>query len=178
LSGEFSLRPLDHDRDLARVHAWMNDAEVARFWHKAWPVDQVAAYLRDQQASSHSAPYVGEFDGVPMSYWELYRADHDSLAQYYPAREHDTGIHLLLGPTEWRGRGLAGPLLRLVSDCLLATDPQATRVVAEPDVENMRSVRAFERAGFRRVADIDLPTKRAALMFRDRQPNAEVNAPR
>ncbi|OBB01450.1 GCN5 family acetyltransferase [Mycobacteriaceae bacterium 1482268.1] len=176
LSGDFSLRPVDHDRDLARIHAWMNDPEVARFWNKAWPLDEVGKYLRSQQSSPHSVPYVGELDGVPMSYWELYRADHDPLAQYYAAREHDAGIHLLLGPAESRGRGLAVPLLRRVSQWLLETNLRTRRVVAEPDVENLRSVRAFERAGFRRVADIDLPTKRAALMLLDREANAEVSA--
>jgi RimJ/RimL family protein N-acetyltransferase len=41
-------------------------------------------------------------------------------------------------------------------------------VVAEPDVRNIPSVRAFLRAGFRHDQDLDLPAKRAALMVRDR----------
>ncbi len=45
-----------------------------------------------------------------MSYWELYRADLDPLAQFYAARHHDAGIHLLLGPAQCRGRGLAADL--------------------------------------------------------------------
>lgn len=169
VAGEFSLRRLDLDRDLVLVHSWMNDPEVARFWAKAWPVDEVARYLHRQHRSAHSVPVMGELDGVPMSYWELYRADHDPLAQHYAVREHDAGVHLLLGPAECRGRGLGAPLLNTVSTWLLEADPRATRVVAEPDVENHRSIRCFERAGFRRVADVDLPTKRAAVMVRDRE---------
>ena len=45
--------------------------------------------------------------------------------------------------------------------------PDTSRVVAEPDVRNTASLRAFERAGFRRTHDIELPEKRAALMVRD-----------
>jgi RimJ/RimL family protein N-acetyltransferase len=41
-------------------------------------------------------------------------------------------------------------------------------VVAEPDVRNIPSVRAFLRAGFRYDQDLDLPAKRAALMVRHR----------
>jgi acetyl CoA:N6-hydroxylysine acetyl transferase len=167
-SGEFSLRRLDLDRDLALVHAWMNDPEVARFWKKPWPRDRIASYLRRQERSRHSTPYVGELDRVPMSYWELYRADLDPLAEHYAAREYDTGVHLLVGPAEYRGRGLAAGLLRVVCGWQLDSDPRATRVVAEPDVDNVRSIRAFERAGFRRGTDLELPNKRAALMIRDR----------
>lgn len=166
---EFSLRRLDVARDLDLVHSWMNDPEVARFWHKAWARDRIEAYLRQQDGSAHSTPYLGELDGTPMSYWEFYRADLDPLARYYPAQDHDVGIHLLLGPAHCRGRGLAVTLLRAVFTWLLDADPHAGRVVGEPDVNNERVLRICEQAGFRRAAVIDLPDKQAALMIRDRE---------
>lgn len=165
---EFVLRPLDIDLDLDLMHSWMNDPEVARFWNKPWSNDRIASYLREQQACPHSDPYLGMLDGVAMSYWELYRADLDALAQHYPARDHDAGVHMLLGPADSRGQGHAVALLRAVSDFQLAMDPRATRVVGEPDVANIRCIRVAERAGFRHVTDLDLPHKRAALVIRDR----------
>ncbi|MCV7095143.1 acetyltransferase [Mycobacterium kubicae] len=167
-AGEFALRPLDTSHDLDLVHRWMNDPEVARFWRKAWPLDRLATYLREQECSTHVQPYLGEVDGVAMSYWELYRADLDPLAQYYDARRHDAGVHLLLGPTVSRGRGLGTALLRVVSSWQLDADPRASRVVAEPDLSNERSIRAFQQAGFRRIRDLVLPDKLAALMVRER----------
>lgn len=164
----FSLRSVDLARDLESVHAWMNDPEVARYWEMAQPVEQIAAYLRQQVRSGHSTPYIGCIDGVPMSYWELYRADLDPLAGHYMFRPRDAGVHLLLGPSGYRGRGLGVPLLRAVTDWQLTVDPYASRVVAEPDVRNARSVRAFEQAGFRKAREVDLPDKRAALMVRER----------
>lgn len=166
---EFVLRPLDLDRDLDLMHSWMNDPEVARFWNKPWSKDRIASYLREQQDCPHSDPYLGVLDGVTMSYWELYRADLDSLARYYPARDHDAGVHMLLGPAESRGQGHAVALLRAVSAFQLTMDPRATRVVGEPDVANVRCIQVAERAGFRRVDDLDLPHKRAALVIRDRE---------
>ena len=108
-----------------------------------------------------------------MSYWELYRADLDPLAQHYAAREHDAGVHMLLGPARMPRTGLAVGLLRAVSTWQLKADPRATRVIGEPDVENKRSIRVGERAGFRRAKDLDLPNKRAALMIRDRERHRE-----
>lgn len=166
--GVFTLRPVEPATDAALVHAWMNDPEVARFWELAEPAGRIARYLREQAESRHSAPYLGCLDGTPMSYWELYRADLDPLAGHYPAEPHDAGVHLLLGPPAFRGRGLGAALLRAVFDHQLAFDPRTERVVAEPDVRNVRSIRAFERAGFRRARDLSLPDKRAALMICER----------
>jgi GNAT superfamily N-acetyltransferase len=122
-SAQFSLRRVDPDRDLALLHPWMNDPE-ARFWRMAWPPEQIATYLHGQDRSAHSTPYLGELDGVPMSYWELYRADLDPLAEHYSAREHDAGLHLLLGSAESRGRGLAVNLLSAASSWQLDVDPR------------------------------------------------------
>ncbi|WP_309235251.1 GNAT family N-acetyltransferase [Streptomyces sp. TRM64462] len=166
--GTFALRAVDPDGDAKLVHGWMNDPEVAEYWELAQPVERIAAYLREQIASAHSTPYVGCVDGTPMSYWELYRADLDPLRHHYPALPRDAGVHLLLGPSAYRGRGLGARLLRAVSDWQMRADPYARRVVAEPDVRNVRSVRAFERAGFRLVRQLDLPVKQAALMVRVR----------
>lgn len=164
----FALRRVDPALDLDAIHAWMNDPDVARFWSLAVPRYEIAAYLASQLDNPHSTPYVGCLDGRPMSYWELYRADLDPLSSYYDARPHDAGVHLLLGPPGDRGRGVGARLLRHVAQRSLAQDSAAKRVIAEPDVRNVASIRAFERAGFRRERDLDLPEKRAALMVLER----------
>ncbi|MFJ8045370.1 GNAT family N-acetyltransferase [Kitasatospora sp. NPDC096147] len=165
-AGEFELRPVRPDRDLALLTGWMNDPAVSRYWELAGPPETTAAHLAPQLApGSHSTPYLGLLDGAPVSYWELYRAEADRLAGYYRAEPGDTGLHLLIGPPEHRGRGLGAVLLTAVADALLAA-PGCERLVAEPDLGNAPSLRAFERAGFAAVAELDLPEKRAALMLR------------
>ncbi|MFJ6216280.1 GNAT family N-acetyltransferase [Streptomyces sp. NPDC092296] len=147
----------------------MNDPAVAEFWRLDGPPETTERHLRAQLAGDgHSVPCVGLLDGRPMSYWEVYRADLDPLALHYPARPHDTGIHLLLGPADTRGRGIGSTLLDALAARILQSRPHCTRVVAEPDVRNAPSVAAFRRAGFHCAAELDLPDKRAALMIRDR----------
>ncbi|MEV0532152.1 GNAT family N-acetyltransferase [Kitasatospora sp. NPDC050463] len=168
-AGEFRLRPVRLPADLERLAGWMNDPETAAFWELAGPAATTERHVRAQlDGDGRSLPCLGLLDGTPMSYWEIYRADLDPLAAHYPARPHDTGLHLLLGPADSRGRGLGAALLAALADRILRVRPRCGRVVAEPDVRNVRSVRAFERAGFSRAAELDLPDKRAALMVRDR----------
>ncbi|MFI9364195.1 GNAT family N-acetyltransferase [Kitasatospora sp. NPDC053057] len=170
-AGRFRLSPVRLPADLELLTGWMNDPEVDEFWALAGPPAVTERHLRAQlDGDGRSVPCLGLLDGAPMSYWEVYRADLDPLARHYPARPHDTGVHLLLGPAASRGRGLGARLLDALAEMIFRQFPDCERVVAEPDVRNRRSVRAFERAGFRAAAELDLPDKRAALMIRDRDP--------
>lgn len=167
--GRFQLVPVRLDRDLPLVARWMNDPAVAAFWELAGAPSVTADHLRAQlDGDGRSVPCLGVLDSTPMSYFEIYRADLDPLARYYPARPHDTGIHLLVGGVADRGRGVGTTLLRAVADLVLDHRPRCTRVLAEPDLRNTPSVAAFLGAGFRLSAEVELPDKRAALMVRDR----------
>ncbi|MFJ6985777.1 MULTISPECIES: GNAT family N-acetyltransferase [unclassified Streptomyces] len=169
--GSFHLLPVRPNRDLSRLARWMNDPAIAAFWDLAGPESVTAEHLRRQlDGDGNSVPCLGVLDGAPMSYWEVYRADLDPLAEYYPAEPQDLGVHLLLGETTDRGRGIGRALIRAMADLLLDRCPSSDRVVAEPDIRNTPSLAAFLHAGFRYSAEITLPDKRAALMIRDRAP--------
>lgn len=168
-AGAFHLVPVQVERDLPLIGRWMNEPAVAAFWELAGPRTLTEEHLRTQlTGDGRSVPCLGVLEGRPMSYWEIYRADLDQLARHYPARPHDTGIHLLIGDVADRGRGLGSTLLRAVADLVLDKRSACARVVAEPDLRNIPSVAAFLNAGFRFSAEVDLPAKRAALMVRDR----------
>ncbi|MEV3859802.1 GNAT family N-acetyltransferase [Streptomyces sp. NPDC050095] len=168
-SGVFQLVPARIERDVALICRWMNDPAVAAFWELAGPEAVTVDHLRPQlEGDGRSVPCLGVLDGTPMSYWEIYRADLDPLARHYPARPHDTGVHLLIGGVANRGHGLGTTLLKAVADLVLDHRPPCARVIAEPDLRNSPSVSAFLSAGFRFSAEVDLPDKRAALMVRDR----------
>ncbi|MDF6045308.1 acetyltransferase [Streptomyces sp. JH14] len=174
-AGVFQLVPVRLERDLAVISRWMNDPAVAAFWELAGAEAVTAAHLRPQlEGDGRSVPCLGVLSGVPMSYWEIYRADLDPLARHYPARPNDTGVHLLVGEVTDRGRGVGTTLLRAVSDLVLDNRRQCARVIAEPDLRNTPSVSAFLSAGFRLSAEVELPDKQAALMIRDRAHRAQL----
>ncbi|MEU0388129.1 GNAT family N-acetyltransferase [Streptomyces chartreusis] len=168
-AGVFHLVPVRVERDLPLISRWMNDPAAAVFWELSGPQSVTETHVLSQlTGDGRSVPCIGVLDGTPMSYWEIYRADLDPLARHYPARPHDTGLHLLVGAVADRGRGLGGLLLRAVADLVLARRPFCARVIAEPDIRNTPSIAAFLTAGFRFSAEVDLPDKRAALLVRDR----------
>lgn len=90
------------------------------------------------------------------------------ISGYYEPRPEDQGIHLLIGPPEFLGKGYALPLLRAMT-ALQFRHGATQRIVTEPDIRNERVIRVFERCGFEFQRPIDLPEKRAALMFCHRE---------
>ena len=125
------------------------------------------AHRRAARPRRTPSPASARLDGEPMSYWEVYQADQDPLAAYYSARRGDVGVHVLIGPGAYRGRGVGTTLIRAVADWALSRTA-SSRVVAEPDLRNERSIRAFTNAGFEPRGVLDLPDKQAMLMVYDR----------
>jgi lysine N-acyltransferase len=169
LPAPWSVRPAGTG-DAALLSCWMNRPHVAAFWRQAWPPQAWAAELDRQRAGDHSAPLLVSSGDAPLAYLEVYRVARDRLAGHYPHHRHDLGVHVAIGEPSRTGRGLGRLLLRAVAEGLLAADPRCPRVVAEPDVRNVASIRAFTAAGFRPAGEITLPDKTAALLVFDRDP--------
>lgn len=164
---EISFREATVADDLHRIHDWMNRDHVIPFWDLARPVDGIRDYIEENLADDHQTPYIGCLDGEPMSYWEAYSVPGDIVSRYYESEPADRGVHLLIGPPEYLGRGLSLPLLRAMT-AFQFSYPNTQRVVAEPDIRNERMIHVFENCGYTIQKEIDLPDKRAALMFCDK----------
>ncbi|MFD1151203.1 GNAT family N-acetyltransferase [Saccharothrix hoggarensis] len=169
LTDGWHARAVDPDsRDLDVVHRWMQAPHVAAFWHQAWPRDQWEAELRRQRGGRHSLPVLVSKRDDPVIYLEVYRAARDVVAEVYPARAHDLGLHVAVGDLGMTDRGLVRTLLPVLTKALFDADPHCTRVLLEPDVRNRRAIASFRAGGFEPVGEVLLPDKVALLMVRTR----------
>lgn len=167
LGSGFDLRPAV-PADAARIALWMSQPYIQRWWKQDWSVDRWAQEIERQAAGQHSVPCVATVDEEDFGYVELYRVRLDRLAEYYSYDEHDWGVHVAIGDVTRIGRGLGCQLLHALADAVLHADPACSRVVAEPDIENIPSIRAFLAAGFVQHGELQLPDKTAQLMVRTR----------
>ena len=87
----------------------------------------------------------------------------DPLRAHYAAEPGDRGFHLLVGPPELLGSGAARRLVGHVLDRLLA-EADATRVVCEPDVRNLRMLAFCRGLGAERIDSFDFDGRRVALL--------------
>ncbi|WP_441246372.1 GNAT family N-acetyltransferase [Kitasatospora sp. McL0602] len=167
--GTVRIRALDPAGDAELLHGWVNE-QRACFWgmigHTREQIADVYAFV-DSLTTHHA--YLMLRDGRPAALFQTYQPEHDPLGEHYPVREGDLGIHLLIGPAG--GAPRAGHTEVLVGAFLgfLLADPAVRRIVAEPDIRNERSIARLLRTGFELGPEIELPEKRARLVFLARE---------
>ncbi len=174
IDSEIVFRRVTLEKDLNRLHHWHHQPHVIPFWNQNFSETAYKDHLKKLLADKHQTLYIGYLNNVPMSYWEAYWAKDDLIANYYDAEKEDQGIHLLLGPEEYLGKGLALPQLRAMI-AFQFKHKKTEKVVAEPDVRNKKMIHIFEKCGFKPKKEIELPDKRGLLMFCHRETFTTVN---
>lgn len=163
-----TLEPLDVDRDLGLLHAWVTHPRSV-FWDMqgATPDEVAREYTRIADDPHHHA-WLGRADGVPAFLAETYDPAHSELADVPELQPGDLGMHVLVAPPTRHVPGFTRAVIRAVLEHCFA-DPGVRRVVVEPDVRNDRIAALNAAAGFQVARTITLSTpqstKDAALSF-------------
>jgi UDP-2,4-diacetamido-2,4,6-trideoxy-beta-L-altropyranose hydrolase len=132
------LRPA-RTADADRVMEWRNDGDAVRFSVTGRPVSKAEhrRWFTALLADRHVRLWIAEEAGVAVGQVRLDVTDGTGTVSIAVAREH-------------RGRGMAVSMLRAMIE-VVAADGDLRRMTALIHPDNAASLRAFERAGFRRV---------------------------
>jgi aminoglycoside 6'-N-acetyltransferase len=95
-------------------------------------------------------------------------ADHPEWRELVQVGDDVAGIDLLIGEPNLVGRGLGPRVLSRFAHEVVFGDPEINAVVATVEEPNRRSWRAFEKAGFRHVRDVEEDGLPHRLMRLDR----------
>ncbi|WP_455813606.1 GNAT family N-acetyltransferase [Pseudomonas graminis] len=166
--GNIALRPLQLEQDGVLLTRWVNHPQ-AHFWGmQNTSEQQVHAHYAALVAKQPDSVFIGLYRGEPAFLLERYRATEDLLADYYPARPDDIGMHILVAPTEHKISGFTWAVFQTIM-AFIFTDPAVARIVVEPDIRNKKVHRLNQRAGFVEQGALSLPHKTALLAFCTRE---------
>lgn len=157
------FRPLTAD-DLPQLEDWLRREHVARWWRDDIDesLTEYRAAIEGRDPTDHYLVLVdGRAIGMIQTYLVSDYQDWEEIVQVGPGV---AGVDILIGEEDQVGRGLGPQILaQFVRDVVTADAVVAT--VEEP---NRRSWRAFEKAGFRRVRDVEEEGLPHRLMRLDR----------
>lgn len=167
------FRPMVAD-DLLLLHEWLERPHVRRWWGKSRTFDGVVEhYLPAIEGSDPTDHYIVLLDDRPIGMLQTYLvADYPDHAKLMGIDDTATaGADILIGEEELIGRGLGTQILRRFVDGIVFARPETTSCIADPDVANIASVRAFEKAGFHVERTFVDPAdgQTRAVVRRDRQ---------
>lgn len=141
--------------DLPLLHEWLQREHVRRWWtDRETYEDVVEHYLPAIDGREPTELYLIVLDGRAVGFIQAYlAADNPEWEALVQAEPEVAGVDLFIAEEELTGRGLGTEVLRRFVREIVFAAPATTACLADPDAENTASLRAFEKAGFRRVRD-------------------------
>lgn len=148
-----SLDQFDRKRDLECLAVWVHAPHVARWWGN--PETQLRAVL-EPPAGGDEALIVA--DGVPVGYVRWQRVPREELeaAGLHEIPDGTIDIDIAIGEADYVGCGIASRALRQLV-ARLVSDRSIPMIMMATSVENTMAVRAYEKAGFRRLRTFQDP---------------------
>jgi aminoglycoside 6'-N-acetyltransferase len=157
MKGSISFRALGRS-DFPLLEEWLSAPHVAAWWREELDLAGVEAkYGPRVDGAEPTHVFVIEFVGRPVGWIQWYQwSDYPAHALQLRAEPGAAGIDLAIGESGMTGQGLGpvaiGEFLRqrvFVNGCVKA-------VVTDPAESNIRSLRAFAKAGFAMADTVQL----------------------
>ena len=150
--GGLVLRPLAH-ADMPAILAMFADDDVARWWTS--PPEEIADIIDEPSVW----PYLVSLDGAPIGYFQIYHANPEPFWADFGVPPETFGLDMFLTV---QGKGLGTRMVRTAIAHIWRA-PRASRIQIDPDPDNPRAIRAYEKAGF--VARGAMPGYEGAAML-------------
>ncbi len=156
------------EADVPLVAEWLRQEHVAEWWRE--PVEEA---IEKRYAAIEGRRPTRQFlivvDGRPAGMIQTYHvADHPEWQQLVEVAGDVAGVDLLIGEPDLVGRGLGPRVLAQFAREVVFADSEINAVVATVEEPNRRSWRAFEKAGFRYVRNVEEDGLPHRLMRLDR----------
>jgi RimJ/RimL family protein N-acetyltransferase len=146
------FRALAED-DLPQLFMWLRKPHVSK-WYGAAPdtfAEVAAKYGPRTQEGNMVRAFIVAVDGRDVGYIQAYAIeDFPQYAADIGAERGVEGVDIFLGEAGVVGRGIGSLAIRRFVDEVVFRGDGALACVADPTDGNLASIRAFEKAGFRR----------------------------
>lgn len=145
--------------DFPLVAAWLREPHVAEWWGAPLELPAVQAkYGPRVRGEVPVRMFVICLDGRPIGMIQAYRTADSPEFEQATGVENAAGIDLFIGESEALGQGYGTEAIRrFATEVVFELYPEVDLCIADPSVRNIRSQRAFEKAGFRALRTVEVP---------------------
>jgi aminoglycoside 6'-N-acetyltransferase len=157
----YQFRPMS-GADLPLVRAWLNAPHVAEWWGDAQEQFELVRGDLDHPAMDQ---FIVMTKDRPFGYIQCYDPGAWPPDPFGVQPQGTCGIDQFIGEPDMVGCGHGSAFIRDFVDGLVAGG--VPRVLTDPDPNNKRAVRAYEKAGFIPERLVDTPDGLALLMVRN-----------
>jgi len=148
--------------DLPLLYEWLGREHVRRWWGEPASYDEaVAEYLAAIEGRDPTDLYAIVVAGEGVGLIQTYLlADYPEYAVLIDAGDETAGLDVFLAEASLTGSGLGTHVIRTFVSEVVFARAETQACLADPDVRNLGSIRAFEKAGFSAVGTFVDPEDR------------------
>lgn len=161
----FRVASSTNAKDVDIITAWHATDRVNQGWRQRLSREDQLAGMQKNEQNAYTIGLIGEWDGEPWGYVEIYYSKHSNLVDFYTAGQHDRGFHALVGDERFRGPHRVRSWMGSVVHLMFLLDPSTMQCVSEPRLSNTKMVQYEAMVGGNVEKYIDFPHKRAALVL-------------
>lgn len=139
--------------DLPLMHEWLQRPHVRQWWSGCETLEEVVDhYLPAIEGTRPTDLYLILLGARAIGFVQTYLvSDYPDYAELIGLDDGAAGVDLFIADGALTGQGVGSDSLRSFVREIVFSRPWTTCCVADPDVRNSASLRAFEKAGFQAV---------------------------
>jgi aminoglycoside 6'-N-acetyltransferase Ib len=157
----FSFKRLS-EGDIPKLYEWLNRPHVRRIWDERFPdVNSVRKKYEPHMNSENIFGYMASLNGEQVGYVQAYGAT--EMGDGFESVSGRWGIDQFLACEDDLGKGLGTAMVTQFCKFILERHG-AKIIVTDPDPENLRAIRCYEKVGFKKVSSSAQVSHRAYWM--------------
>lgn len=131
------------------LRRWLSTPHAQTWWGEP---DHEIRLIFDGERTGESRGFIAHHGGDPFAYIQCWACDaqpDEAITDEPWVRDQSAGtlgVDITIGEPTLLGKGLGSQAVRVFGDKLFAEG--APRLIIDPDAQNTRAVRAYEKAGF------------------------------
>ncbi len=170
----FTFMPLKNS-DLELLCDWLEKPHVLEWWNDHLTREEIKEKYGKRIGDDVVCPYIAYLNNKPIGFIQYYYANKVGDGWWPNEVGGTVGIDQFIGEADFINRGYGTHMIEqfLVK---LFSDPAIKKIITDPDKNNRRAIRCYEKVGFCFSHETNTPEGSAWLMNRYRNTNIEPHA--
>lgn len=161
---KITFKPLA-STDISLLQSWLKQPHVGEFWSESNDLDKLREKFLMQLPARGFHPFVVHLNENPIGHIQYYEACRIGGGWWPDAQPGIFGMDCMIGEPEWVGKGIGSIVIERFIHFFCQRE-QVREIIIDPDSENQKAIRAFEKAGFTKVGIVETPNGCTMLMKR------------
>ncbi len=147
--------------DIKQIYDWTQQPHVKKWWQDPEDWEEFKNKFEDKLISPDRACFVIYIENKSVGYIQTYQAN--KFPEWTDQPDGTYGMDLFIGNPNFIGKGFGTEIVKLFVEKIFENS-KATRIIINPDVNNIAAIRAYEKAGFKKLHEIKRENDTEILM--------------